>query len=360
MKTYQTTRSNRVLSLVSLLLIIVFTYGCIEEIDLFEGEQTPLIVSGEVTDVQGVHSVRLLFLEGYNVAPDYTKVRDAQVKIVDNLGQEEVLRYTGYGFFETTPDFKGHIGRLYHLEIVMSDGRRYSSIPEELLAVPQITGVEYTTDGSQLTFTADYSDIAGVENYYRWRFEGTFEVFAPYADPDQIDIPRNSQCYPSSFNVPRVTNCWVTDTDNGFLKIESDELYDGEERRDVAIYQLEVDRRFDLGYSGAIKQYSLTPRAFDFWSKIQDQLGNTGSIFETANYQIIGNIRSESDPEEVVLGYFSASAVSSSHVFVDQFQGTFPPEDCEANDAGCRPARCVSCLYYDFSSTKEKPEFWPY
>lgn len=337
---------------------IVLT-GCIEQIELYEGNTTPLVVSGEVTNEEKVQRVRLLYLEGYNVAPDFTKVRDAAVHIVDEDGNEAPLIYVGYGFFETADPYAGEVGKAYHIDIRFDDGRNYQSVPDVMLPVPEIEEISYNSNGSVINFTVDYTDTESVENFYRWRFEGVYEVFSPYADPRSrgFSLPRGN-CSPA-YAYPFSETCWVTDIDEEFLKIEDDELYDGMSREDIEIYSVVVDRKFDLGYSAAIKQYSLSPGAFRFWSEIENQLGNTGSIFETSNYQIVGNVKSINNPEESVLGYFTVSAVSTKRVFVEQFLGLFPPQDCSANLAGCRPVVCLDCRSYSQSSTDRMPEFWP-
>ena len=41
-------------------------------------------------------------------------------------------------------------------------------------------------------------------------------------------------------------------------------------------------------------------------SIIENQIGNNGTIFETSNFQIRGNISNIADNDELVLGYFGA------------------------------------------------------
>lgn len=338
------------------ILLMIVQCGCIQEIDLFEGGESPLIVSGLITDQQGPQTVRVFYLDGYNVPVDYNRVAKAEVKIVDDLGNEEILTHTGFGYFYSSADFKGAVGRTYQVKIRLENGREYESSPEQLPPVPEIDQVNYEMVGNTVLFNVDFDDPEG-KNYYRWRFSGTFEVHAPHVFADQ---PIRNQCYDQSIYRNRAGVCWVSDLDAAFLKISNDELFDGRAVTNMPVYSVDVDRKFDFGYSGQIQLFSMTAGAYWFWSQIENQLGNKGTIFETSNYQVIGNMRSLDNPEEAVLGYFGASSVAGGRVFIDQFMGTFPPEDCDPNEAGCRPARCINCIAYGFSAQRVKPEYWPY
>ncbi len=349
-------------------LVVIFSlfslFGCIQEIEQFGGGLTPLIVTGELTDESGPHQVRLLFQEGFNVRPDFQKVDGVDVRIIDDLGNEEQLSQIGNGFFETSEDFSGTIGRSYHLKLVFPDESIYESDPELMLPTPALEKIHSVpNEFNEMQYFVDFTDPEGLNNFYRWRYKGTYEVFSDYAGErfggGDFGTPRNRSCYPANIFGNPFAQCWVNDFDISFLKVENDQLFNGRFVDKKLIYSHGIDIKFDIGYSAEIKLQSLSKRAHKYWSEIQNQLGNKGTIFETANYQILGNVKSISSPEDVVLGYFQVSSVSSIRAFVDTYKGTFPPRDCEPNEGGCRPAYCVSCIAFGTSSTANKPDFWP-
>ena len=53
-----------------------------------------------------------------------------------------------------------------------------------------------------------------------------------------------------------------------------------------------------------------------YWILIQEQVYNQGSPFDTPPASIEGNIKSLSDPKEVVLGLFSVSRVEKDQITV--------------------------------------------
>ncbi|MEO9476716.1 MAG: DUF4249 domain-containing protein [Cyclobacteriaceae bacterium] len=339
---------------------VVLFGGCVQEIDLFTGKTSPLIVSGHVSNEPGPQSVKLYYSEGYNSRPNYNVVSDARVAILDDQGNEEVLDYTSYGVFLTSDDFTGVVGKSYKLTIELETGEKYESGFEPLKAAPEVSEVTYTlTDNGNIIFNATYTDNAETEDYYRWRFEGTFQIQAPDYDDGGSWSSKFGFCYPGIEPKTRFEYCWVTDLDNGFLNLSSDEFTNGQTVDDFPVYGIELTKAFDIGYSGQVKLESLSKEAYNYWSAVKAQLGNTGSIFETANYQIRGNIKDLSDPDVQVIGYFDASAVSSARAYVDEFQNTFPPLTCEENLNGCKPVNCITCIKYSANTTRFKPEYWP-
>ncbi len=344
----------------ALSLIFISITGCIQEIDSFGGSNTPLIVTGGITNELGPHVVKLVFEEGYNTLPNYSLVSKAEVKVIDDLGNEELLTYGSYGNFSTSAEFAGVIGRSYYIQITLDSDKIYQSAPETLLDAPQLENVNFETGEGQVVFNATYQDDPEDVNYYRWRFKGTYEVFSPLAEQGPNDLVKlRSSCYPPNISSNKVAYCWVTEFDNEFLKVTNDQFTNGLKVENLNIYNVELTRKFDIGFMGEIAQYNLTKSAYTYWNAIENQLGNTGSIFETSNYQIKGNIRSVDNPEELVLGNFDVASVSKKMVFVDIYKDTFPPLECVTNEAGCYPNHCISCISYSPSSSKVKPAFWP-
>lgn len=352
--------SNMKLKIYLLILFSTALSSCIQEIELYESGDNPLVVSGIITNEPKAHNIRIILLgDNENPVIAYNNVSGSDVRIIDDLGNEEELYYTEYGNFYTRNDFSGEIGRTYHLEITLPDGKKYHSLPEHMLPTPQIDEVNWEAKGGMITLKANYSDPEPTtRNFYRWRYQGTYEVFSPLAVGQSTSSDRG-RCYPASMLKDRKATCWVTENDLEFLRIESDEFIEGKTVYDVAVYSTELDRRFEYGYSGLIEQQSLTPNAYKYWSAIKDQLGNGGTIFETSNYQIVGNLRSNDNPEELVLGYFQVSSVSKKRAFVESYIGTFGDIECVANNNGCMPIKCLNCLSYGFSASPDAPDYWP-
>lgn len=342
--------------------LVAIAVGCIQEIDIFNGSTPSLVIDGSITTEPGPQVIKLYYSTSYNSVPNYDEVDEARVKIIDGLGNEETFTYTGNGLYSSSADFSGVIGRSYQIKITLESGRNYESMPEVIKSVPLIDSVKYRQDGNKLLYYIDFKDDSEENNYYRWRYSGTFELIAPVSYDLYVsgeDAPR-SNCYSwSVLNVRNVWRCWAKEFDNQFLKIENDKLFNGRFMNDFEVASIDLGKKFDRAYAMEIRQYSLTKDAFHYWNSIQEQMGNNGTIFETSNYQIRGNVYSVDDKDELVLGYFSASAVSKKRVFTLDYKDTFGPIECVSNDRGCYQERCLDCRKYSTNSTNVKPVFWP-
>lgn len=336
--------------------MVIFS-SCIEEIKQFSGNETPIIIDGVITDQKGPHTIKVLKQLRFNQPPNYDQFRGASVQIINDLEQVEQLTYAKYGKFESSADFRGEIGRSYFVRVILPDGTKYESTREMMLSVPKIDSLWYELNDTNIDFKINFLDESNERNYLRWRFRGTYEVFSPLAA--SVDPESQTYCHPKEYLQELQSTCWLTDFDEEFLLIEEDLYYQNRPRENALIYSLYVDRKFNYGYSALIEQQSLTNSAYNYWNAIRNQQGNTGSIFETANYRINGNISNVNDPGEFVLGFFGASSVSAKRIYVEVFENRFGEIDCSINPAACYPLRCLNCLSYGSTATIEKPNFWP-
>lgn len=317
--------------------VFAVAISCVQEIEPFaENEISNLVISGNITTQEKVHEVVIYRTDGSSIDRDI--IEDAQVWIVDNVGTIEELDYWERGIYVTS-QFKGEIGRSYHVEAILSNGDHYSSDPDIITEAPPVGELGYYKDEDDLIFNMDLLD-PNEDNYYRWRFRGTYQIQVPMPTADSIET------------------CWITDLDRQFLKIENDALFNGREVLDFEVATVELGLPFNYGYYFTLEQNSLSEGAYNYWDAIKSQLENTGSILEGANYQIRGNFHNLSNPDEIVLGYFSASDVKEASIFVPDFIETFDPIPCPIIVTG-PPIYCQDCRVVSANATTKKPDFWP-
>jgi hypothetical protein len=93
-----------------------------------------------------------------------------------------------------------------------------------------------------------------------------------------------------------------------------------------------------IKYSLLVRQYALDETSYIFWKMIHDVNETQGSLFDIQTGAVRGNIRSEVNPDEMVLGYFDAGIVIEKRVF-------FSPADFAAS--GYRPPKYLTfCQEY--------------
>jgi hypothetical protein len=306
-------------------LIIFLQSACIDPIEL-EPEQVAsvLVVDGEITNESAPYTVRLSrsFAIG-NFSNEV--ITGATVIISDNDGKEAQLVEQSPGRYQTNPaDIIGRVGNTYVLHIILPDGKEYKSLPETLHDTPPIEDihyelkeqVEYLGDFAENTFTyfqmyVDLMDPPGIDNYYRW--ESTrimeFESDLPTYPPDIVPPPDPPEC---------CYLCYLYNYEQKNIAIASDQFFDGQEMKNIPVTR--IGNGYENIFSFRVRQYSISAKAYDFYSRIKAQQENTGSIFDTPPGSIRGNIVNANDNREQVLGYFTASAISRKTIVVPRFR----------------------------------------
>jgi hypothetical protein len=74
-----------------------------------------------------------------------------------------------------------------------------------------------------------------------------------------------------------------------------------------------------IKYSILVRQWVLTPDAYDFWSNLQKNSEQIGSIFSPEPFQTKGNIHSVTDSNEMVIGYVSAGTMRQQRIYLTPF-----------------------------------------
>ena len=288
-------------------LLMIASLACIDQVDLPVRTEAPrLVVEGQITN-EAPPYVRLTYTGNYSGAsgqnPGNQYAREAQVSLTDDQGRSVRLTQTGLGFYQTTDTtFRGKVGRSYSLSIVLSDGKRYRTEPEQMPAVPAIDSISATltkTNNLARPFAFGYgvntSDPANAKNYYRWTGYG-------YTTRLSVGVP-------CSLGSPNRCNyrCWtLVSTD--VVNVYSDEAINGNPLRNRQVLQLPV---YAIGPQLVeIQQYAITQANYQFWKLYQQQNARTGSIFDPLPAPITGNVINVSDPTDRARGYFAVTSIT--------------------------------------------------
>ncbi|WP_234733603.1 DUF4249 domain-containing protein [Tellurirhabdus bombi] len=287
--------------------------SCIDRVDLpIRHEKPVLVVEGQITNEAPPYLVRLTYSNPFRYTgelPAEALARNAQVRLSDDAGRSTSLReILGRPSYYQTVDstFVGQPGRIYTLSIALSDGKRYVSQPERMQAVPPIDTIytdvarlNLTTDPFRYMVYVDAQDPAQTENYYRWTAT-TYSVRLSTGVP--CALGSSALCY---------DKCWIPFYHRS-LNIFSDQGINGNSIKKRLVAQSPI---YALGpHAMEIKQYSLSRQAYQFLRSFQEQQSRVGSIFDPLPTSIIGNIVNADDEKDHVLGYFSASAVTTKRL----------------------------------------------
>lgn len=153
------------------------------DIDLNKADRK-IVIEGIITDQPGTHTIKLTQSVNYNEANTFPAVSGAVVIIRDNAGNTETLTESLPGIY-TTNTIQGVSGRTYTLGVTVGETTytAISTMPEavsiDTLLIEELNGPH----GSEKIIKAQYTDPAGIANFYRFiLFRNNIEELTFIAD----------------------------------------------------------------------------------------------------------------------------------------------------------------------------------
>ena len=271
-------------SILFVFLLFLGLISCEDVIDLdIPNQNALLVIQGEITDRDSTHFVDVYFTNPYLGSDSYSLITDAEVLLYEDAVVADTFRVGASGRYAS--NFRGKLNSTYSIQVKLNDGSIYESIPEEISRVNPIDSIyaefepetPFTDPGYVVYF--DTSEPAGRGDYYRWK---------------------------TYFN-NRLVN------DPFFIRVSDDEFVDG---NPINEFQVNFEP-LPAGDTVRIEQMSISRGNFEYWSLILTQTAQVGSNFDPPPAPIRGNIVSISNPDETVLGYFSASAVVDAEIILN-------------------------------------------
>jgi hypothetical protein len=299
-------------SFIGLLLVMVC---CIEPVEInSETYQKILVVEGHLSGEAKNHKIVLTSTSPINsrqIIPE----TGASVTIKENNGGVVTLTENEPGVYYT-PIYAGSPGKTYQLIIETKDGTPYASEEVKFKPTPEIKNIyaEYFNDrgyeDNGISIYLDTEDPSGQTRYYRWEFEETYEIKTPFPS-NFVWVGGNEVVFR---DVP-VDHCWATDMSQKILVATTANLQSDKITKHPLIYILATSPTMRIKYSLLVRQYALDEKGYLFWKMMHDVNETQGSLFDIQTGAVPGNIRNESNPQALTLGYFDAGDVVDKRVF---------------------------------------------
>jgi hypothetical protein len=232
-------------------------------------------------------------------------------------------------------DFKGHyifypgqvdITKNLRVHIFTNDGKEYASEYVANIPNPAIDSVSWkltslnSVPGVQLY--ANTHDPSKTAKYFLWRYDETWEFHSQYAssliqtpDGEIVDRP-----FDQLINI-----CFTTQSSTVVLLNSSTALNEDLISEFPLAHIPFNSPKLQSRYSLLLHQYSLTPQAYSFWTAIQRNTENLGTLFGTLPVNVTGNFTCITDPTEPVIGFFSATNTQDKRIFINTKQ--LPPAE---------------------------------
>ncbi|MEL7146495.1 MAG: DUF4249 domain-containing protein [Bacteroidota bacterium] len=276
--------------LLAIILTVSILSSCEDELapDL-EERVNLLVVDGWIYNTPGPQTVRVARSVAFEDTQNLSQVTGAVV-IVRNRNLEDVrLTEISPGLYQTDENFQGQVGQSYQVEIRPGNGRVYLSDFQTLRPVPEILTLSMELDETStnnpdflpeqffpVTIVQDFPESV---DFYRWK------------------VARNEEFFNEPEDIILLTDRFING--NRF-------------RNELKEYL------FLEGDTVHVRLESMTQEAYNFLRFFRRQTTDLGTSGGTNPGVLQGNLRNRDDENEVVLGFFGASAVTTIQQTVEE------------------------------------------
>lgn len=265
----------------------------------------------------------------------------ATVYVKDDLGNQYNFEENN-GKYISTSEFQAAANRNYQLFITTNDGKSYSSTNETLTTVNEIQNVVpevVTKEGIRgVQISVRSFDPTNTAKYYRYEYEETNRITVPKWSDIRLtlkydvmycsDPVNNFPGYPSIDKVAKGNVvgkvCYRTQYSNDIILTNTNSL--SEDRVNFPVRFInQSDYTIGERYSILVTQYVQSLESYSFYSTLK-KISSSGSVLSQNQPGFIyGNIKSTTNQNEKVIGFFDVSSVSKKRIFFN-YNEIFPGE----------------------------------
>ena len=340
--------------------------ACVDPLELtLRGTNDIIVVDGTITNLAEPQIIRLNRSKADPLTGRFgmLPITNAVVEVIVDSAEVVVAHETVDGSYQLSGDFRGRVGRAYQLRFTLEDGSRYVSDQQIMPAVPAVGNAYSEFNSKSLSeplsgfYTAghdvfiDTKDPADQHNYYRWDWtlyekqkwcrtcsQGVYSVYniLPHTYIGTYYFVEGTDVYEDCFtpapgkrdyNAPEVpddvwvydyncrTQCWEI-LRNYTVNLFDDLYSNGGQILKRKVAEIPFYQRSACLVD--IRQSSLTQDAYQYYKLFQEQTQNTGGLADTPPTALAGNVRNVADDGQTAVGYFTASAVSVIHHWLDR------------------------------------------
>lgn len=204
-------------------------------------------------------------------------------------------------------------GRKYRLRIKTASSSEYLSDFVEALQTPEIDSVNFKIQNNGVKFYVSTHDAQNKTKYYRWDYDETWLYTSLHTS--LIEYEKGIlQFRPLDKSVFK---CWKSNSSKTIILGSSSNLVSDQIVDNPISFVTAESGKVSFGYSILVRQTALNKEAYEYWQTLKKNTEQLGSIFDPQPSIASGNIKCISKPQELVIGYLSASSVSSRRQYFD-------------------------------------------
>ncbi|MEM7186145.1 MAG: DUF4249 domain-containing protein [Bacteroidota bacterium] len=323
---------KRIATILVLVFAAMIPMACVEEINVSEETfDSALVVDATITNQQQRHQIYLS--RTYQFEDDGPAAETgAQVLVSGNGVTYRFDESEVPGVYVSSTEFAAQSGIDYTLQINTSDGSVYTSVAKQLTNNVGIENIYVQRENNDddvngMSIYIDSYNPGGDSQFYRYEYEETFKIVAPlWRDQDAIVIEGYPFCTVGLTERPEEQRiCFRTETSNTTNLFTTANLSEDRVTRHLVHFVQSDDYKISHRYSLLARQYVHSQEVFEYLETL-DSFIQEGSLFSQIQPGFVpGNISSETNPNQMVIGYFEVASVTEKRVFFNYVD--FYPND---------------------------------
>jgi len=299
-------------------IVIIAGFACRESYNppIISSANSYLVVEGVLNAAAGPTTLRLTRSYKLGDGAQLTGEENAQVVVEgkDNIVRQ--LAMTSSGTY-TSPNLNLVLNQEYRLRITTSNGKEYLSDYVIAKKTPLIDSLGFRQEDEGVQVYVSAHDDSKNTRYYRWDFDETWEIKSYYFSTHKFTGP---ETVVERASTDYVSVCWRYSSSKNIVlgstaALESDIVY----RAPVA-FMFNGDEKLAVRYSILLRQYALDKSEYEFYALMKRNTESLGTIFDAQPSELKGNISSITDPDELVIGFVSASSIEEKRFFITNSQ----------------------------------------
>ncbi len=329
------------IELIALAMLLLCFNSCVESFEYESKDfEKLIIINAVITDEvkqQEVHITNTTPIDEHYVSPE----TNATVIVKDDSQNQYTFTEIEPGKYMSQSSFGALEGNKYSLHVQTSNGRKYYSkqvslisnkkpvsiIPKRIVNDDGIIGVD---------LLANSYDETNNSKYYKYEYEESYKIIAPlWVLQDLVPNPNTPSgvTYHLYAKETEQETCYSTVNSNAIIQTNTINLTE-DRVEDFSVRFIPItDMMIAHRYSILVKQYVQSRDAYAYYEKIKESIEVPGNLFSQAQAGFVqGNMLSETNINENVIGFFEVSTVVSDRIFFnfeDVFENDTPPKyDC--------------------------------
>jgi len=337
-----------------LICFTIFMNGCIEPFETTNLTfENILVVEGRLTNENKKHTIQLsrtFQVDSSTPTPE----QNAKVFIIENNNITHSFTEQEPGVYITDNSFSAKANTIYQLKIETQNGKTYSSTDQNLTETAQLEEVNFKVtkkqfeDEDEVQITVNTFSSNSEANNFLYEYEETYKIVSRYWSHLTFDTSVYPPLVIKKVNPDDTRFCYNTRFSNEILQTETSSLSENR----IIDFKVRSIPPLDFilrdRYSILVKQYVQTLNAYSYFETL-NKFSTSENVFAQSQVSFIqGNIFSETDSEEKVIGFFEVNSVATKRLFFDK-------EDVVQDQFSEFPITCEPKRFAKFDSEGNRP-----